>query len=52
MGKSAGSDKSVFRQVPVSGNGARVLPLKVVPVPGHVLRYLIGHQHVQTGTRA
>ena len=28
MGKTAGTDESVFRQVPVPGNGARVLPLK------------------------
>ena len=52
IGKSAGSDESLFRQVPVPGNCARVLPLKVVPVPGQVLRYLMRHQHVQTGARA
>ena len=31
MGKCAGTDDSVLRQVPVPGNGARVLPLEVVP---------------------
>ena len=35
MGKSAGTDENVFRQVPVPGNGARVLTLEVVPVPGY-----------------
>ena len=43
-GKSAGTDESVFRQVPVSGNGARVLPLEVVPVQGHGAQILLGHQ--------
>ena len=27
--------KLLFTQVPVPRNGARVLPLKVVPMPGH-----------------
>ena len=35
MEKGVGTEKSVFRQVPVPRNGARVLPLEVVPVPGH-----------------
>ena len=35
MGKSAGTDKSVLRQVLVTGNGARVLHLEVESVPGH-----------------
>ena len=30
-----GTDKILFTPVPVPRNGARVLPLKVVPVPGH-----------------
>ena len=30
-----GTDKILFRPVPVFRNGARVLPLEVVPVPGH-----------------
>ena len=32
--KNAGTDKIVFRPVPVLRNGARVLPLEGVPVPG------------------
>ena len=30
-----GTDKILFTPVPVPRNGARVLPLEVVPVPGH-----------------
>ena len=30
-----GTDKILFRPVPVPRNSARVLPLEVVPVPGH-----------------
>ena len=30
-----GTDKILFAPVPVPRNGARVLPLEVVPVPGH-----------------
>ena len=30
-----GTDKMLFRPVPVPRNGARVLPLEAVPVPGH-----------------
>ena len=30
-----GSDKILFTPVPMPRNGARVLPLEVVPVPGH-----------------
>ena len=30
-----GTDKMLFTPVPVPRNGARVLPLEVVPVPGH-----------------
>ena len=37
MGKSAGIDERVFRQVPVPGKGDRVLPLEV-------LRFLLGQQ--------
>ena len=33
------TDKIVFTPVPVPRNGARVLPLEVVPVP----RFLLGH---------
>ena len=29
-----GTDKNLFRLVPVPGQGARVLPLELVPVPG------------------
>ena len=34
---SAGAvtDENLFRLVPVLGYGARVLPLELVPVPGH-----------------
>ena len=35
LGKSMGTDKILFRQVIMSRNGARVLPLEVVPVPRH-----------------
>ena len=31
-----GTDKILFTPVPVPRNGARVLPLEVVPGPGHV----------------
>ena len=30
-----GTDKMLFTPVPVPRNGARVLPLEEVPVPGH-----------------
>ena len=30
-----GTDKILFTPVPVLRNGARALPLEVVPVPGH-----------------
>ena len=30
-----GTDKILFTPVPVPRNGARVLPLEVVPEPGH-----------------
>ena len=30
-----GTDKILFTPVPVPRNGNRVLPLEVVPVPGH-----------------
>ena len=33
--EALGTDKIPSRPVAVSKNGARVLPLKVVPVPGH-----------------
>ena len=32
---TAGPDENLFRQVPVPGHSARVLPLKLVLVPGH-----------------
>ena len=35
MEKSVETDESFFRQVPLPGNGALVLPLEVVPVPVH-----------------
>ena len=38
--KCQGTDKSLFRPVPVLRNAAQVLPLEVVPVP----RFLLGHQ--------
>ena len=55
MGKSAGPDESVFRQVPVPGNGARVLPLEVVPVPGHgaqIFARALTKSYVQTSACA
>ena len=55
MGKSAGTDESVFRQVPVPGNGARVLPLELVPVPGHGAQMFARaptKSYVQTGARS
>ena len=30
-----GNDENLFRLLPVLGHGARVLPLELVPVPGH-----------------
>ena len=35
MRKGVRTDKILFTPVPVPRNGARVLPLEVVPVPGH-----------------
>ena len=32
---STGTDKNLFRLVPVPGHSARVLLLELVPVPGH-----------------
>ena len=54
MGKNAGTHENVFRQVPVHGNGARVLPLEVVPVPGHgaqILARATTKSYVQTSVR-
>ena len=39
-----GTDKILFTPVPVPRNGARVLSLEAVPVPGHVPRFLLGHR--------
>ena len=32
---TAGTDENLFSQEPMLGHGAQVLPLKLVPVPGH-----------------
>ena len=55
MGKSARTDESVFRQVPVPGNRARVLLLEVVPVPEHGAKIFARaptKTYVQTSSRA
>ena len=52
MGKSAGNDESVFRQVPVPGKGARVLPLEVVPVVLNFFARAPTKRYVQTSARS
>ena len=50
-----GTDKILFTPVPVPRNGARVLPLKVVPVPGHgaqIFARAPTKSSVQTSARA
>ena len=50
-----GTDKILFAPVPVPRNGARVLPLKVVPVPGHgaqIFARVPTKSSVQTSARA
>ena len=54
-GKSAGPDKILFRPVPVSRNGARVLPHEVLPVPRHVVEIFVQvakESFVQTSAHA
>ena len=49
-----GTDKILFRPVPVPRNGARVLPLEAVPVPGHgaqVFARAVTKSSVQTSAR-
>ena len=50
-----GTDKILFRPVPVLKNGARLLPLEVVPVPGHGAQSFAQatpKRYVQTSARA
>ena len=49
------TDKILFTPVPVPRNGARVLPLEVVPVPGHgaqIFARTPTKSSVQTSARA
>ena len=41
---TAGTDENLARQVPMLGHGARVLPLELVPVPGHAVPKLVLEQ--------
>ena len=41
---TTGTDENLFRQVPVPGHGAQVLPLELVPVPRHFAQLVLGHQ--------
>ena len=43
-GKGVRTDKILFRPVPVPRNGARVLPLELVPVPGTMPKFLLRHR--------
>ena len=50
-----GSDKILFRPVPVPRNGAQVLPLEVVPVPvpgAQIFAWAPTKSSVQTSARA
>ena len=50
-----GTDKILFRPVPVPSYGARVLPLEAVPVPGHgaqIFARAPTKSSVQTSARA
>ena len=50
-----GTDKILFTPVPVPRSSARVLPLEVVPVPGHgaqIFARAPTNSSVQTSTRA
>ena len=49
-----GTEKNLFRPVPVSRNGARVLPLEVEIVPGHGIQIFARtptKTYVQTNSR-
>ena len=51
---TAGTDENLFRLVSVPGQGARVLPLELVPVPRHGTQICARAPTkgcVQTGTR-
>ena len=41
---TTGTDEILFRLVPVLGHGARVLPLELLPVPGHSAQISARHQ--------
>ena len=50
-----GTDENLFRLLPVPRNGARLLPLELVPVPGHgaqISARASAKGFVQTGARA
>ena len=50
-----GTDENLFRLVPVLRHGARVLPLELVPVPGHgaqISARIPAYGYVQTGACA
>ena len=50
-----GTDEILFTLVPVPRNGARVLPLEAVPVPGHnaqIFARALTKSSVQTSSRA
>ena len=52
---TTGTDKNLFRLVPVLGHGALVLLLELVPVPGHgaqISTRAPTKGYVQTGARA
>ena len=38
------TDENLFSLEPVPGDGARVLPLELVPEPGTVPKSVLGHQ--------
>ena len=52
---TAGTDETLFRLVPALRHSARVLPVKLVPVPGHGAQICARAPvkgYVQTGARA
>ena len=52
---TSGTDENLFKSVPEPRHGARVLPLELVPVPGHDYQITVQAPtkgYVQTGARA
>ena len=52
---TADTDENLFRLVPVTGHSTLVLPLELVPMPGHGAQICDGAPtkgYVQTGARA